>query len=111
MIQASVSEAAYGAPLTVPGEFLGSPELPLSSFLHKIENAVTGFGVSLPHYVRPSPPHQLPPALMSARYVFVREDTSVPSLWLLCTMGLILFLNSEEKSSASCLVPELMWFL
>ena len=80
MIQASVSEAAYGAPLTVPGEFLGSPELPLSSFLHKIENAVTRFVLSLPHHVRPSLPHQLPPALMSERNAFVNEDASVPSL-------------------------------
>ena len=36
----SVSKAIYGAPLTVPGEFLGSPE---SSFLCKIKNAVAGF--------------------------------------------------------------------
>ena len=29
----SVSKAVYGSPLTLPGEFLGSPELPPSSFL------------------------------------------------------------------------------
>ena len=34
------TKAIYGAPLTVPGEFLGSPE---SSFLCKIKNAVAGF--------------------------------------------------------------------
>ena len=67
----SFSKAVYGAPLTVPGEFLGSPELPLSSFLCKIKNAVARFGVSLPHHVCHSPPHQLPPALMLAKYVFL----------------------------------------
>ena len=76
----SVFEAVYGAPLTIPGEFLGSPELPLSSFLHKIEEAVAGFTVSPPHHVWPSPLLQLPPALLSTKYVFVQEDASVPSL-------------------------------
>ena len=32
----SVSEAVYGSPLTILGEFLGSMELPLSSFLGKM---------------------------------------------------------------------------
>ena len=36
----SVSEAIYGSPLTVPGEFLGSPEFPPSTYLRKIEQAV-----------------------------------------------------------------------
>ena len=31
----SVSKAVYGSPLTIPGEFLGSPELPLSVFSGK----------------------------------------------------------------------------
>ena len=41
----------YGSPLTVPGEFLGSPELPLSTYLSKIEQAVAGFAVPPPHHV------------------------------------------------------------
>ena len=76
----SVSEAVYGAPLTVPGEFLESPELLPSYFLHKIKEAVAGFAMSPPHHVLPSLPHQLPPALLSAKFVFVPEDASVPSL-------------------------------
>ena len=39
----SVSEAVYGSSLTVPGEFLGSPELPPALFLRKIEDAIAGF--------------------------------------------------------------------
>ena len=76
----SVSQAVYGAPLTITKEFLGSPELTSSSFLHKIENAVAGFAVSQPHHVGPSLSHKLPPALLTAQFVFVCEDAFVPSL-------------------------------
>ena len=76
----SISEAVYGAPFAIPGEFLGSPELPPSSYLHKIECAVAGFAVPPPHHVRLSLPLQFPSALMSTKYVFVHEDASVPSL-------------------------------
>ena len=76
----SVSETVYRAPLTNPGEFLGSPELLPSSYLHKIDRAVAGFAVPPPHHVHLSPHFQLPSVLMSARYVFVCEDASVPSL-------------------------------
>ena len=76
----SVSKDVYGSPLTVPGEFLGSPELPLSSFLWNIKNAVAGFAVPLPHNVQHSPPLQLPPALLAEEFVFFREDSSIPSL-------------------------------
>ena len=76
----SVSKVVYGAPLTVPGEFLGSPELPPSTYLYKIESAVAGFAVPLPHHCLQSPPYQLPAALMSAKYGFVWGDASIPSL-------------------------------
>ena len=64
----SVSEAIYGSPLTVPGEFLGSPELPPSAYLSKIEQAVAGFAVPLPHHAPQSPPRQLQAALLSAKF-------------------------------------------
>ena len=70
----------YSAPLTVPGEFLGSPELPPSAFLRKIDEAVAGFAIPLPHHVWDSPPTQLPSALRTCKYMFVREDSSTPSL-------------------------------
>ena len=67
----SVSEAVYGLPLTIPGEIVGSPELPPSAYLSKIEQAVAGFAVPPPHHVPQSPPCQLPAALLSAKFVFV----------------------------------------
>ena len=67
----SVSKAVYGSPLTIPGEFLGSPELPQSSFLWKIKNAVAGLAIPPPHHVQHSLPLQLPPALFAAEFVFV----------------------------------------
>ena len=67
----SVSKLVYGSSLTLPGEFLGSPELPPASFLRKIEDAIGGFGIPPPHHVRSSPPQQLPPALLAAEFVFV----------------------------------------
>ena len=75
----SVSEAVFGSPLTIPGEFLGSPELPPSAYLSKIEQAVAGFAVPLPHHAPQSPPRQLQAALLSA--VFVRDQ-----LWIANSM-------------------------
>ena len=49
-------------------------------FCKKIENALTGFTVPQPHHVSNSPPQQLPPALLTAKFVFVREDASILSL-------------------------------
>ena len=63
----SVLKAVYGFPLTVPGEFLGSPELSPSTYLSKIEHAVAGFAIPPPNHVLQSPPHQLPATLVSAK--------------------------------------------
>ena len=92
----SVSKAVYGPPLTIPGEFFGSPELPPSSFLQKIENDVAGFAVPLPHHVQHSLPLQLPPALLATVFVFVREDATIPSLAPLY-QGPYLVLERKDK--------------
>ena len=76
----SVSEAVYGSPLTLPGELVDVPELLPGSFLRKVDRAIEGFAVSPPHHVRPVPPTKLPTALISAKYVFVREDAVISSL-------------------------------
>ena len=76
----SVSEAVYGTPLTLPGELVDVPELLPDTFLRKVNRAVEGFAVPPPHHVRPVPLNQLPAALMSAKYVFVREDSVIPTL-------------------------------
>ena len=76
----SVSEAVYGSALTLPGEMLDVPELPSDSFLRKVERAVDGFAVPPPHHVRPTSPSQLPAALVTTKFVFVRDDTVKPTL-------------------------------
>ena len=70
--------------------------LPPSSYLHKIEHAVAGFAVPLPHHVCPSPPLQLPAALMLTKYVFVCGEYSVPSLAPLY-QGSYLLLKRQTK--------------
>ena len=76
----SVFEVMFRAPLTIPGEFLYSPELPPARYLNKIEHAEDDFAVSPPHHVLLSPPQQLLVILLLAKYVFEQEDTSIPSL-------------------------------
>ena len=76
----SVSVAVFGSPLAVPGEFLKGGEFPFSRFLQKIEQAVSGFAGPPSHHVCPAPPAPLPPALLAAKFVFVREVASGPSL-------------------------------
>ena len=67
----------YGSPLTLPGDV---PELLPYTFLRKVNRAIDGFAVSPPHHVCPVQPVQLPAALVSAKYVFVREDAVISSL-------------------------------
>ena len=76
----SIFEAAFGSPLTVPGNFLDGGNIPPSQFLQKIERAVSRFAVPRPHYIAPSLLTPLPPALLAAQFVFVREDSSIPPL-------------------------------
>ena len=52
----SVSEAVFGSPLTIPGEFLDSGNVPSPQFLQKIKQAVSRIAVPPPHQVSPSPP-------------------------------------------------------
>ena len=75
----SVSEAVYGSALTLPGEMLDVPELTSDSFLRKVERAVDGFAVHPPHHVRPTSSSQLPAALRTTKFVFVRDDTVKPT--------------------------------
>ena len=76
----SVSEAVYGSALTIPGEFLDGPELHSSQFLSKIGKVISGFSVPPPHHVPQQSPAEVPAALATAKFVFVREDANKPSL-------------------------------
>jgi len=75
----SASEAVFGAPLTLPGTFLEAPEMPSDQFLSKIKSVVRGFSATVPHNVRMSS-STVPASLLSAGFVFVRQDASSPSL-------------------------------
>ena len=79
----SVSKAVFGAPLSVPGEFINSPELPSFSYLQKIYRPVAGVAVPPPHHVHKSPPSQRLPALLTAQFLFAWEDAAVSLLALL----------------------------
>ena len=76
----SVSEAVYGSALTIPGKFLDAPELPSSQFLSKIGKVIAGFSIPPPHDVPQQPPTEVPAALRIAKFIYVREDASKPSL-------------------------------
>ena len=76
----SVSEAVYGSPLTIPGEFLEASEIPSSQFISKVEKVIAGFSTPPPHHVHHSPPAEIPAALKTAKFVLVTEDASKPSL-------------------------------
>ena len=52
----------------------------IQSFLRKIEGAVSGFSGPPQHHVPPSQPQPLPRDLLTAEFVFVREDASKPPL-------------------------------
>ena len=50
------------------------------SFLRKIERSVSGFSGPPRHHVPPSQPQPLPRELLTAEFVFVRDDASKPPL-------------------------------
>ena len=62
----------FGSPITVPEKFLEGGEGSPSKFLQKIEQAVSRFAVPPPHNFPPAQPVSLLPALLAARFVFVR---------------------------------------
>ena len=59
--------------------FLGSSSN-TQSFLWKIERAVSRFSGHPRHHVPPSQPQPLPRELLTAEFVFVRDDASKPPL-------------------------------
>ena len=87
----SPAEAVYGKNLSLPGEFIEHTEIPPEVFPWKIELAVSGFSGAPPHHVPPSQP--LPWELLTAEFVFVRDDASKPPLY----RGLYKVLKKFEK--------------
>ena len=79
----SSSEAVFGSPLVLPGEFLDSPELPSPEYLRQIQQIIKNNPVFPPHHIStPTNPvqEQVPPSLLRCSHVFVREDASKPPL-------------------------------
>ena len=76
----SPAEAVYGTNLSLPGEFIEHTEFPPEVFLRKIELAVSGFSGAPRHHVPPSQTQPLPRELLTAEFVFVRDDASKPPL-------------------------------
>jgi hypothetical protein len=73
----SSAELVFGCRITVPGQFLDSPELPATSFLEELQD------------VQPIPTRQrfyaevaaaLPPGLLAAKFVYIQKGGSVPPL-------------------------------
>ena len=78
----SAAELVLGSPLSLPGQFLSTPELPPSDFLDQLHRLVDPFQPP-PLVHDASPPSgviHLPPALWEAEFVFVRRDGTKPPL-------------------------------
>ena len=76
----SPAEAVYGANLSLPGKFIKHSEFPLEIFLWKIERAVSGLSGPPRHHVPLPQPQPLLRELLTAEFVFVRDDASKPPL-------------------------------
>jgi hypothetical protein len=77
----SAAEHLYGSPLAVPGQFLASEEPPAADYLQRLRATMADFLPPAPvHCSPPDPKVQLPAALQTARFVFVRDDGHKPPL-------------------------------
>ena len=70
------AEALYSTKQAVPVEFLDASYLPPMDFLQKINSAITRFYRPVPLPNRPVLSKPLPKALLSSKFVFIREDAS-----------------------------------
>ena len=98
--------SSQGFPSDDSGRILRSSENSKFSVHQKIEKVIAGFSTPPPHHVKHSPPAKIPAALKSAKFVFVREDASKPSLSPLYQGPYLVRVNS----SASRLVQKLILF-
>ena len=77
----SSAEMVYGAPLTVPGDFLprGQDTDDVAHFLPRLRETVRKLAPRppVPHGMKPS---SVPTALADSRFVFVRRDSHRPPL-------------------------------
>lgn len=75
-LKTSSAELVYGAPLTVPGDFLSSGSAPVSpdKHLQKLRDTVTSFA-PVPTSKHGNPKVAVPDRIYNAKYVFIRRDS------------------------------------
>jgi transposase InsO family protein len=74
----STAEMLYGSPLSLPGQFLASKEPPPERFLSQLQELAAGF---VPPPIRPPPiGPAVSPALLAARFVYIRRGAAASSL-------------------------------
>ena len=74
----SSAELVYGAPLTLPGEFLSAPEISTPELVERLRSPLSSF---TPLPTRPVPPApDLPETLMKASHVYVLRGGIIPPL-------------------------------
>ena len=77
--QVSSAELVYGTTLTVPGEFLGAPELPPEDFLRRLR-LVLAQQPLIPAHNNTLTPSSVPDSLKRANFVLIRHDAHQPLL-------------------------------
>jgi transposase InsO family protein len=74
----SSAEMLYGSPLSLPGQILASAEPPPERFLTQLQEMAAGF---VPPPTRPPPPGPaISPALLAAKFVYIRRGAAASSL-------------------------------
>ena len=79
----SSSEAVFGSPLVLSGEFLDTTELLSSEYLCRIRQIIKNNPVFPPHHssTQTNPvQEQIPPSLLCSSHVFVREASTFSAL-------------------------------
>ena len=74
-LNSSSAELVYGAPLTVPGDFVATPHRQLDpvAVLSRLRDTVSKF-IPIPTSHHGNPKTSVPPDLRSSEYVFIRRD-------------------------------------
>ena len=75
-LSASSAELVYGAPLTVPGEFIGAPQDPgcTRSHLQQLRDRVKTLA-PVPTQMHGSQSHNVPRDILQSKFVFIRKDS------------------------------------
>ena len=80
-LHTSSAKIVYGAPLTVPGDFVTAPHAPVSTTQHlqQLHDKIQSLAPVLTS-AHGTPPAALPTSLNNAQFVFVHQDSHRPPL-------------------------------